>query len=238
VTQATRTGSGAPALATPRQIYVMLGAPGAGKGTQAARLAQRLGLAHVSTGELFRASLRDGSPLGTEVRRYVERGVLVPDPLTVRVVRERLGRPDTAGGAILDGFPRTRPQAEALDRMLAADGSRVTSALYVEVDTPELVRRLAGRRLCTGPDHHVYHVESHPPRTEGICDIDGFPLEQRPDDRPETVQARLEKQLPPMFEVIDHYADTGVLCAVAGDRPMDEVTDELLRVTSRSARHG
>jgi adenylate kinase len=122
--------------------------------------------------------------------------------------------------------------------MLAADGSRVTSALYIEVDTPELVRRLSGRRLCTGPAHHVYHVESHPPRVEGVCDVDGSPLEQRPDDRPETIRARLEKQLPPMFEVVDHYADRSVLCAVAGDRPMSEVTDELLRVTSRAARHG
>lgn len=215
--------------ATATRILVMLGAPGAGKGTQAQLLAGRLHLPHVSTGDLFRAALRDGSPLGDAVRPYLERGALVPDEVTVRVIAERLAAQDARSGVILDGFPRTRPQAEALDRLAGGRRSRVAGALYIEVETDELVRRLSGRRVC-GTGQHVYHVESRPPLNEGICDIDATPLEQRPDDRPETIRARLERQLPPMYEVIDHYTETGVLCSVQGDRPVEEVTDELVRV--------
>jgi adenylate kinase len=219
----------------PRRIYVMLGPPGAGKGTQAARLADALDLPAISTGDLFRTAVRDGSELGEEVRRYVDRGQLVPDALTVKVVGDRLAQPDAAAGVILDGFPRTRAQAEALDRMLSRAGSRLTNALYIELEAPEVIRRLSGRRVCTGPGQHIYHLDALPPRVEGICDIDGTPLDQRPDDRPETIRARLEKQLPPMFEVVDYYADRGVLCPVRGDRPMDEVTAELKRVTAKAA---
>ncbi len=235
MTQATRTEGARGSVTAPPTYLVMLGAPGAGKGTQSQRLASTLGLLPVSTGDLFRAALREGTPLATEVRRYVEKGVLVPDPVTLRVVEERLRMADAARGVVLDGFPRTRIQAEALDSHLGRHGSRVAAALYIEVDTPELVRRLAGRRVCTGPGQHVYHVDSRPPRQPGVCDIDGTPLDQRPDDRPETIQARLARQLPPMYEVVDHYAGTGVLHAVAGDRSMDEVTSELLRLAERAA---
>jgi adenylate kinase len=236
VTQATRVDGPRPGLGAGPLVYVMVGAPGAGKGTQALRLAKELGLPHVSTGDLFRASLRDGSTLGTEVRRYVEKGILVPDPLTMRVVEERFAQADARQGAVLDGFPRTRPQAESLDRLLARQNSRVAAALYIEVDTPQLVQRLAGRRVCTGSQQHVYNLNTRPPRTPGICDIDGTPLEQRPDDRPETISDRLARQLPPMYEVVDHYTETGVLHAVAGDRPMDEVTADLLSVAERAAK--
>jgi adenylate kinase len=219
----------------PRRIFVMLGPPGAGKGTQAARLSKELDLPAVSSGDLFRAAVRDKTDLGEEVRRYVDKGQLVPDSLTVKIVADRLARPDAAEGVILDGFPRTRPQAEALDRMLAKQGSKLTNALYIELESPEVVRRLSGRRVCTGPAQHVYHLDALPPRVPGVCDVDGTPLDQRPDDRPDTIKARLEKQLAPMFEVVDYYADRGVLCAVRGDRPMDEVTAELKRVTGRAA---
>jgi adenylate kinase len=215
---------------------LLIGAPGAGKGTQAVRLSQHLGLPHVSSGDLFRNALRAGSPLGAEVRRYVERGALVPDDVTVRVIEERLAEPDARNGVILDGFPRTRPQAEALDRVLATQGDRVRGALYVEVDRDELLRRLSGRRVCTGVAQHVYHVVSNPPKTPGICDIDGTPLEQRADDRPETVRSRLDKQLPPMFEVVDYYADRGALIAVRGDQPIDAVTDDLLRAVELAGK--
>ncbi len=211
-----------------RRIFVMLGAPGAGKGTQADRLSKALGLPKISSGDLFREALRTDSNLGRQVRQYMERGALVPDEVTLRVIGGRLAKPDTEAGAILDGFPRTRPQAEALDEMLAAEGSSVRGALYIEVAPDELITRLAGRRVCTGPAQHVYHVIWSPPKQEGICEVDGSPLEQRPDDQPETIRARLDKQLPPMYEVVDHYAERGALCAVRGDRPIDEVTQELL----------
>ena len=236
MTQAARVDDLRDVVGEAPLVFVMVGAPGAGKGTQSYRLAHELGLPHVSTGDLFRASLRDGSALGAEVRKYVEKGTLVPDPVTMRVVEERFSQPDAALGAVLDGFPRTRPQAEALDRLLARKRARVAAALYVEVETPELVQRLAGRRVCTGAQQHVYNLTTRPPKVAGICDIDGTRLEQRPDDRPETISARLARQLPPMYEVVDHYQETGVLHAVRGDRSMDEVTADLLRVAERAAK--
>lgn len=234
MTQATRSDGPRSAVAAPSTVIVMVGAPGAGKGTQGQLLARSLGLVTISTGDLFRAALRDGTALGAEVRKYVEKGTLVPDPVTLRVVEERLSQPDAARGVVLDGFPRTRGQAEALDSMLARDRSRVAAALYVQVETPELVRRLAGRRVCSGPGQHVYHLDSRPPLTPGVCDVDGTPLVQRNDDKPETIRARLDRQLPPMYEVVDHYQGTGVLHAVRGDRPMDEIAEELLRLARRA----
>jgi adenylate kinase len=212
-----------------RRIIVMMGAPGAGKGTQAERLAAALDLPHVSTGELFRDALHGDDPLGAKVRRYVESGGLVPDEIVVRIVEQRLGQDDARAGAILDGFPRTVAQAEALDAMLARGGTAVRAALYVEVGAELLMERLTGRRICSADDQHVYHVTARPPRQEGICDICGAELYQREDDAPETVQSRLDTQLPPMYEVVDHYADLGVLYPVRGDVPAEVVTEELLR---------
>jgi len=234
MTHATRADGPRGAIATPASVIVMVGAPGAGKGTQAQLLAGSLGLVPISTGDLFRAALRDGTALGAEVRKYVEKGSLVPDPVTLRVVEERLGQDDAAGGVVLDGFPRTRVQAEALDAMLAQAQSRVAAALYIEVETAELVRRLSGRRVCSGPGQHVFHLDSHPPTVAGVCDVDGTPLVQRNDDKPETIRARLARQLPPMYEVVDHYQGTGVLHAVRGDRPKDEIAAELLRLAGRA----
>ncbi len=211
-----------------RRIIVMLGAPGAGKGTQAERLAHELDLPHVSTGELFRAALQGDDPLGAKVRKYVESGGLVPDAIVVEIVAARLAKPDATRGAILDGFPRTVAQAVTLDEMLVGRGDRVCAALYVEVPTDLLTARLTGRRICTADDQHVYHVVAHPPRRDGICDIDGAELYQRQDDSLGTVKSRLEKQLPPMYEVIDHYAEEGVLHSVRGDVDMDTVTADLL----------
>lgn len=209
------------------RVIVLLGAPGAGKGTQASILSQRLGLPHVSTGELFRAALRDGTPLGLTAKGYMERGALVPDEITVAMLLERLGAPDAAGGAILDGFPRTRAQAEALDRALAERGTRVESAPLVDVPEGELYRRLSGRWLCA-TSGHPYHETAHPPRVAGTCDIDGSPLVQRDDDRPEVVRARLDKQLGALAEVVDHYRAGGVLVPVDGRRSIDEVAADLL----------
>jgi adenylate kinase len=207
----------------------MMGAPGAGKGTQAERLANALELPHISTGALFREALHDGDPLGVKVRKYVESGRLVPDDVVIQIVGQRLAQADAAAGAILDGFPRTLAQAISLDEMLARSGTSVSAALYVEVGAGLLMERLTGRRICSADDQHVYHVTARPPLREGVCDLCGAELYQRDDDTAGTVQSRLDMQLPPMYEVIDHYADNGVLYSVRGDKPAEEVTEDLLR---------
>src|SRR5687768_2718876 len=206
----------------------MVGAPGAGKGTQAALLSERLGVPHVASGDLFRDNIRRETPLGKKVKKYLDSGALVPDDVTVQMIVDRLRADDAARGVILDGFPRTRPQAEALDRMVAKLGGRVGAALYIDVDREELIRRLSGRWLCSKSADHVYHEVARPPRKSGKCDIDGAPLYQREDDKPATINARLELQLPPMYEVIDYYTDRDVLTTVDGTNPMAEVTEELM----------
>jgi adenylate kinase len=155
--------------------------------------------------------------------------------MTVWLVEDRLSQPDAGEGAILDGFPRTRPQAEALDSMLARRGARVAGALFIDIERDVLQRRLSGRWICRESEEHVYHEQARPPKMAGRCDIDGAQLYQRKDDEPETIRARLDKQLPPMYEVVDHYTDRGVLTAVDGDAPVEDVTDALLRAISQPA---
>ena len=207
-------------------VVVLLGAPGAGKGTQAALLTERLGIPHVATGDLFRAAVRDGSPIGLEARRYMERGQLVPDEITIGMLLTRLAEPDSLDGAILDGFPRNRAQAEALDAALVARSSGVDLALQIEVPLDVLVRRLSGRWICQDAGH-VYHEQSNPPRIAGLCDLDGSVLIQRADDRPETIRARLAGQLDSLGHVIDYYRETGVLRTIDGLQPIDAVTASL-----------
>ncbi len=209
------------------RVLVLLGAPGAGKGTQAHILARHLGLPRVATGDLFRAAARDGTPLGIAAKAYMERGELVPDEVTVGMLLERLGAPDAAHGVILDGFPRTRSQAEALDRALVERGSVVESALLVDVPADELLLRLSGRWLCEAAGH-TYHETAYPPRVPGVCDICGSRLIQRDDDRPDVVRARLEQQLGALADVVDHYRSAGVLHTVDGRRPIAAVTNDLL----------
>jgi adenylate kinase len=217
------------------RLFVMVGAPGAGKGTQAAILARALGLPHVASGELFRAAIRGETALGRKVQEFMGRGALVPDELAIRLILQRLAEPDAADGAILDGFPRTRPQAAALDAALARRGAKVTGALYVGVREQELLRRLSGRWLCRA-EGHSYHAVDHPSLRPGVCDIDGSELYQRDDDRPATVRARLERQLPPMYEVVDHYTERGVLTAVDGEQSIEQVTEVLLRAMTQPTR--
>lgn len=217
------------------RLFVMVGAPGAGKGTQAAILARALGVPHVASGELFRAAIRAETPLGRQVQEFMHRGALVPDELAIRLILQRLAEPDAADGAILDGFPRTRPQAAALDAALARRGAKVTGALYVGVREQELLRRLSGRWLCRA-EGHSYHAVDHPPVRPGVCDIDGSELYQRDDDRPATVRARLERQLPPMYEVVDHYTERGILTAVDGEQSIEQVAEVLLRAITQPAR--
>jgi adenylate kinase len=152
------------------------------------------------------------------------------------MIAQRLAQPDATEGAILDGFPRTRPQAEALDAMLGKLGGQVAAALYVDVPHEELLRRLSGRWICTLAPDHVYHAIARPPRVAGVCDIDGAPLYQRDDDKPATIEARLLQQLPPMYEVVDYYTDRGVLSTVDGEQDVAEVTDALLRAIAQPAR--
>ena len=209
------------------RVLVLLGAPGAGKGTQAHVLARHLGLPRVATGDLFRAALREGAPLGLAAREYMDRGELVPDEIVVGMLLDRLAAPDAERGVILDGFPRTRAQAEALDRALAERGEKVDAALLVDVPADELLRRLSGRWLCEAAGH-TYHETAYPPRVAGICDICGSRLVQRDDDRPEVVRARLENQLGALQDVVDHYRDAGLLQVVDGRRPIAAVTSDLL----------
>jgi len=208
-------------------FLVLLGAPGAGKGTQAPILAVRLGLPHVATGDLFRSAVHEGSAVGLEARRYMERGQLVPDSITVKMLLERLAQPDAAGGAILDGFPRNLAQAEVLATALAERGSGVGVALEIDVPEAELVRRLSGRWICQA-NGHVYNESSHPPRVAGLCDLDSSPLIQREDDRRETVAARLAAQLSALREVVGYYRERGLLRTIDGLRPAAEVTEGLL----------
>lgn len=212
-------------------VIVLLGAPGAGKGTQADILAERLDVPHVATGDLFRAAVRDGSPIGLEARRYMERGQLVPDDITVNMLLERLEARDAAKGVILDGFPRNRVQAETLDSALASRGAVVDRAVSIEVPADELVRRLSGRWICRDAGH-VYSETAHRPRVAGRCDLDGSPLVQRDDDKAETIRTRLAVQLSSLRDVVAHYRATGVLRQVDGVAPIETVTADLMAALS------
>lgn len=210
-----------------RRILLLIGAVGAGKGTQAETLARELGLVHLASGNLFRRALSDGTSVGERAREYMERGDLVPDEITIDMFMDELSRPSASRGAILDGFPRTVKQAEALDATLARQGERISAALYIEVSSDVLVERVSGRWVCPTCGT-PYHVDTDPPRQPRICDKDGAALRQRDDDRPDVVRARLEKQVPPMLEVIDHYRAAGVLHRIDGEQPIGQVTRDIL----------
>jgi adenylate kinase len=214
-----------------RLILLLIGAVGAGKGTQAERLEERLGIPHLASGDLFRAALRDGTPLGERARDYMERGDLVPDDITIAMFMERLSEADAARGAILDGFPRTVGQAAALDATLAERGERIARVIYIAVPTEELVQRVAGRSVCPVCGT-PYHDLTDPPRQPGICDKDGTPLVRREDDQAEVVRARLDKQVPPMLEVVRHYREANLLAEVDGMQPIDDVLAEILGALS------
>jgi adenylate kinase len=207
-------------------VVVLLGAPGSGKGTQAEIIRDRLGIPHIATGDLFRAAFRQGTAIGRESRRYMDRGQLVPDDITIRMLLDRLDQPDARGGAVLDGFPRTAAQAKALDEALAERGGRVDRALLIDVPAEDLVRRMAGRLICAKAGH-VYHETANPPRVPGRCDIDGSPLVQRADDQADTIRARLAQQLGALAQVVEHYRLAGVLRTVDGRQPIDHVSRAL-----------
>lgn len=208
-------------------VLVLLGAPGAGKGTQAKFLEEKLGIPHLASGDLLRAAVGARTPVGVEADRFMSRGQLVPDATMIRLFLDRLAQPDAASGAILDGFPRTRPQAEALDEALAERAARVDRALLIDVPIEDLVQRAAGRRICK-ESGHVYHLVANPPRVPGVCDIDGTPLIQREDDREETVRARMNQQLGALRDVVGFYRSKDILKTVDGRQPIAAVSDSLL----------
>ncbi len=205
---------------------VLLGPPGAGKGTQAALIAERMSVAHVASGDLFRKHLSEGTELGALAKTYMDKGELVPDDVTIRMALERMAEPDARAGCVLDGFPRTMEQAKALDAALEEQGERIASAPLIEVEPEELVRRLAGRWICRSCQT-PYHEAFSPPRTAGLCDACGGGLYQRDDDKPEVVRARLETYERQTAPLIAYYEAQGKLRRVNGQRSVEQVTADL-----------
>lgn len=208
---------------------IMLGAPGAGKGTQAKMIAEKYHIPHVSTGDIFRANIKDGTELGMEAKKYMDKGQLVPDELTVKILLDRVAREDCRDGYVLDGFPRTIPQAQVLEEALAERDEKVDYAINVDVPDENIVRRMAGRRACLkcGATYHVEHI---PPRQEGICDACGSELVLRDDDKPETVLKRLQVYHNQTQPLIDFYTSRDVLRTVDGTADMKDVFAEIVKV--------
>ncbi len=208
---------------------VLLGAPGAGKGTQAALLVEQLGLVHVSSGDLFRENLGKKTELGLLARSFMDQGELVPDEVTIRMVMARLAHPDCAQGVILDGFPRTLAQAQALDQALAEQGAKISLAPYIHVAEDVLLKRLAGRWTCR-QCKAVYHELYSPPKAAGVCDVCGGELYQRPDDTPETQKNRIDVYIRQTRPLIEYYRSLGVLAQVDGENDVEDVYAALIEV--------
>ncbi len=201
---------------------IMLGAPGAGKGTQAKQIAAKYEIPHISTGDIFRANIKNGTDLGKKAKEYMDQGLLVPDELTCDLVVDRINQDDCANGFVLDGFPRTIPQAQCLDEALEKMGQKMDFAIDVDVPDSNIVNRMSGRRACLACGA-TYHIVAIPPKKEGICDACGKELVLRDDDKPETVQKRLDVYHEQTQPLIDYYKNQGILHSVVGTKPMEEV---------------
>ena len=208
---------------------IMLGAPGAGKGTQAKQIAAKYGIPHISTGDIFRANIKNGTELGKKAKEYMDQGLLVPDELTCDLVMDRIHEADCVKGFVLDGFPRTIPQAEALTAALEKNGEKMEYAIDVNVPDENIVNRMSGRRACLDCGA-TYHIVAIPPKTEGICDNCGAKLVLRDDDKPETVQKRLDVYHEQTQPLIDYYNKAGILKIVDGTLPMEEVFNEIVKI--------
>ncbi len=202
---------------------VLVGPPGAGKGTQAQFIAEHVGVPKISTGDIFRANVSEGTELGTLAKQYMDRGALVPDDVTIEMVKARLAEPDVEPGFLLDGFPRTVPQAEVLEDHLRELGTKLDVVLELVVDDDEVIRRLSGRRTCR-TCNRIWHVDFDPPAVEGVCDLDGGELYQRDDDKAETVAERLRVYAAETAPLVAHYAGRGVLVGIDAMGPVDDVT--------------
>lgn len=209
-------------------IIVLLGPPGAGKGTQAKVLSEKLGLVHISSGDLFRENLKAQTELGKLAQAYMNRGELVPDDVTISMVKDRLSRPDCAKGAILDGFPRTPAQADALAKMLAETGRKVQAVPYISVPPEELIQRLGGRWSCRAQGH-VFHEVFNPPAKPGVCDYDGSELYQRDDDKAETVARRINVYFEQTAPLIEYYRQRNLLAEIDGRQEIERVTADMLK---------
>lgn len=214
---------------------ILLGPPGAGKGTQAERLQADFKLAHISTGDMLRGQVAEGTKLGVEAKSYMDKGELVPDEVIIGMITERMQEADAREGFLLDGFPRNESQADALDAALRERGRRLSGVLMIEVPDDEVVRRLTGRRVCVKNPSHIYHVELDPPKHEDVCDQDGSRLIQRDDDREETIRRRLEVYHGQTAPLIDYFDRTGLLRRFDGTRSPDEVHRHL-RATAATLR--
>jgi adenylate kinase len=214
---------------------VLLGAPGSGKGTQAGIISQRLGASHIASGDLFREAVNKGNELGRQAKSYMEKGLLVPDEITTKMILERLAASDCAKGFILDGYPRTLEQAKALDEALKQRGEEVEKAVYINVSVEELVGRLSGRFICRNCQT-PYHEINSPPKVAGMCDRCGGELYQRPDDSPETVRKRLGVYFAETAPLIDYYREAGKLVEINGGCGVEEVGEELIAVLTKEGR--
>ncbi|MGB9668193.1 MAG: adenylate kinase [Thermosulfidibacteraceae bacterium] len=211
---------------------IMLGAPGAGKGTQASMISEKYGILQISTGDILRAAVREGTQLGIEAKKYMDRGELVPDEIVIGIVRERIVQDDCKKGFILDGFPRTVVQAEALDRMLEELGISIDYVINIDVPEEEIIKRLSGRRTCRNCQA-MYHVIFNPPKKEGVCDKCGGELYQRDDDKEETIRARLEVYKKQTAPLIEYYSKRGKLVNIDGRKGINEIFTEIVNVLEK-----
>jgi len=209
------------------KFYVLLGPPGAGKGTQAAIIADRCGIPHISSGNIFRENLQSNNELGKKAKKFMDKGELVPDDITIGMVKDRLLQADCSNGAILDGFPRTPNQAEALSKFLASIDAKIVCVPFINVEVEELIERLSGRLTCKA-EGHVYHMKHKLPKREGICGFDGSPLYQREDDKKETVKQRIRVYFDQTAPLIDFYTEKELLMEVNGALSIEQVTEALM----------